>query len=33
VVYATTFEFLQYFGLANLTELPELENAEPVDES
>jgi segregation and condensation protein B len=33
VVYATTFEFLQYFGLANLTELPELEDTEPVDES
>ena len=33
VVYATTFEFLQYFGLANLTELPELEDTEPVDEA
>ena len=32
VVYATTFEFLQYFGLENLTELPELEDAEPVHE-
>jgi segregation and condensation protein B len=33
LVYATTFEFLQYFGLGNLTELPELEDAEPADES
>jgi segregation and condensation protein B len=32
VVYATTFEFLQYFGLSNLAELPELETAEPTDE-
>ena len=32
VVYATTFEFLQYFGLENLTELPTLEDAEPADE-
>ncbi len=33
VVYATTFEFLQYFGLANLAELPTLEDMEPVDEA
>ncbi|HUW94388.1 MAG TPA: SMC-Scp complex subunit ScpB [Anaerolineae bacterium] len=33
VVYATTFEFLQYFGLANLAELPELEDTEPADEA
>lgn len=32
VVYATTFEFLQYFGLENLAGLPKLEDAEPVDE-
>ena len=33
VVYATTFEFLQYFGLENLAELPQLEDPEPVDEA
>jgi segregation and condensation protein B len=33
VVYATTFEFLQYFGLANLAELPTLEDTEPADEA
>jgi segregation and condensation protein B len=33
VVYATTFEFLQYFGLENLAELPTLEDMEPVDEA
>ena len=33
VIYATTFEFLQYFGLENLTELPTLEDAEPADET
>ncbi len=33
VVYATTFEFLQYFGLSNLKELPDLEAGELVDES
>jgi segregation and condensation protein B len=33
VVYGTTFEFLQYFGLANLAELPELEDTEPADEA
>jgi segregation and condensation protein B len=31
VVYGTTFEFLQYFGLANLAELPELEDRETAD--
>jgi segregation and condensation protein B len=33
VVYGTTFEFLQYFGLSNLAELPELENGEYPDDS
>ena len=33
VVYGTTFEFLQYFGLSNLAELPELEDAKPADEA
>jgi segregation and condensation protein B len=33
VVYATTFEFLQYFGLENLAELPQLEDPESVDEA
>ncbi len=32
IVYGTTFEFLQYFGLANLAELPNLEEPEVVDE-
>jgi segregation and condensation protein B len=32
-VYATTFEFLQYFGLENLAELPQLEDAESADEA
>jgi segregation and condensation protein B len=31
MVYATTFEFLQHFGLENLEELPNLEEMEPVD--
>jgi segregation and condensation protein B len=33
IVYGTTFEFLQYFGLANLGELPELEDSELADEA
>jgi segregation and condensation protein B len=33
VVYATTFEFLQYFGLANLSELPTLEDTELANEA
>ena len=32
VVYATTFEFLQYFGLSNLEELPDLEEGEALAE-
>lgn len=32
IVYGTTFEFLQYFGLANLAELPKLEEPEVADE-
>ena len=32
MVYGTTFEFLQHFGLANLAELPKLEDAELADE-
>ncbi len=32
IVYGTTFEFLQYFGLENLAELPRLEENELVDE-
>lgn len=32
IVYGTTFEFLQYFGLENLSELPELGEKEPADE-
>jgi segregation and condensation protein B len=32
IVYGTTFEFLQYFGLENLTELPKLEETELADE-
>jgi len=32
IVYATTFEFLQYFGLASLAELPKLEEPELTDE-
>jgi len=32
IVYGTTFEFLQYFGLENLTGLPRLEENEPADE-
>ncbi|NIN65053.1 MAG: SMC-Scp complex subunit ScpB [Anaerolineae bacterium] len=32
IVYGTTFEFLQYFGLANLAELPKLEEPELADE-
>jgi segregation and condensation protein B len=31
VVYATTFEFLQHFGLTNLEELPKLEDVESPD--
>ena len=33
IVYGTTFEFLQYFGLANLGELPKLEEPELTDEA
>ena len=33
IVYGTTFEFLQYFGLENLAELPKLEETEPADEA
>ncbi len=29
IVYGTTFEFLQHFGLSDLSELPALEQAEP----
>ncbi len=32
IVYGTTFEFLQYFGLGNLEELPELGEIEQADE-
>ncbi len=32
IVYGTTFEFLQYFGLGNLAELPRLEERELADE-
>jgi len=32
IVYGTTFEFLRYFGLENLAELPRLEENELVDE-
>jgi segregation and condensation protein B len=32
IVYGTTFEFLQYFGLENLAELPKLEETELADE-
>ncbi len=32
IVYGTTFEFLQYFGLANLAELPKLVEPEVADE-
>jgi segregation and condensation protein B len=32
IVYGTTFEFLQYFGLENLAQLPELEESELPDE-
>jgi segregation and condensation protein B len=32
LVYTTTFEFLQHFGLASLGELPSLEEIEPADE-
>lgn len=32
IVYATTFEFLQYFGLGNLEQLPELKEPESADE-
>jgi segregation and condensation protein B len=32
LVYTTTFEFLQHFGLASLGELPNLEEIEPADE-
>ena len=32
IVYGTTFEFLQYFGLENLAELPKLEETDPADE-
>ncbi len=32
IVYGTTFEFLQYFGLGNLAELPRLEEKELADE-
>lgn len=33
IVYGTTFEFLQYFGLENLAELPALEENDLADES
>lgn len=33
IVYGTTFEFLQYFGLGNLTELPKLEGREVAGEA
>jgi len=32
IMYGTTFEFLQYFGLGNLEELPELGEIEQADE-
>lgn len=32
ILYGTTFEFLQHFGLGNLEELPELEETEQPDE-
>ncbi len=33
ILYTTTPEFLQYFGLASIGELPAIEEAAPVDES
>jgi segregation and condensation protein B len=33
VLYATTFEFLEYFGLSNLEDLPELGEGEPIEQS